>query len=82
MTRSPFSELRVNKMEDGKRRNAKGSKEVQIVFGADNDKSNRGESLQEAFKKFRKERQVCNALQVLIFKLVNFPLEEELRTVI
>lgn len=67
MTRSPFSELRVNKMEDSKRRNAKGSKEIQVVFGADNDNTNkRGESLQDAFKKFRKERQVCLALHVLL----------------
>ncbi|KAJ7393526.1 protein-glycine ligase, elongating [Desmophyllum pertusum] len=54
MTRSPFSELRVNKMEEGKRRNAKESK----LSGADKmDKTKRDESLQEAFKKFRKERQ-------------------------
>lgn len=58
MTRSPFSELRVNKMEEGKRRNAKESK----LSGADKmDKTKRDESLQEAFKKFRKERQVINS---------------------
>lgn len=70
MTRSAFSELRVNKMEDGKRRNPKEGEEIQIVFGADNDKTKRGESLQEAFKKFRKERQVSITLHVLI--LVKF----------
>jgi len=56
MTRSPCSELRVNKMGDSKRKNAKGGKEVKIKFAGDKTKS--GESLQEAFKRFRKERQV------------------------
>ncbi|KAL9971339.1 hypothetical protein ACROYT_G023851 [Oculina patagonica] len=50
-------------MQDSKRRNAKGSKEIQVVFGAENDNTNkRGESLQDAFKKFRKERQ--NAIRL------------------
>ena len=70
MTRSAFSELRVNKMQDGKQRIPKEGEEIQIVFGADNNKTKRGESLQEAFKKFRKERQVCIAHHVLI--LVKF----------
>ena len=59
MTRYPFSELRVNKfkMEDGKERHVKRSEAIEISCG-DGKKENRGESLQEAFKKFRKDRQV------------------------
>ena len=59
MTRYPFSELRGNKfeMEDGKERHVKRSEAIEISCG-DRKKENRGESLQEAFKKFRKDRQV------------------------
>ena len=59
MTRYPFSELRGNKfeMEDGKERHVKRSEAIEISCG-DGKKENRGESLQEAFKKFRKDRQV------------------------
>ena len=59
MTRYPFSELRVNKfkMEDGKERHVKRSEAIEISCG-DGKKESRGESLQEAFKKFRKDRQV------------------------
>ena len=59
MTRYPFSELRVNnfKMEDGKERHVKRSEAIEISCG-DGKNANRGESLQEAFKKFRKDRQV------------------------
>ena len=56
MTRSPCSELRLNKMADSKRKNARGGKDVKIKFAGDNTKSD--ESLQDAFKRFRKERQV------------------------
>lgn len=59
MTRYPFSELQVNKfkMADGKERHVKRSEAIEISCG-DGKKANRGESLQEAFKKFRKDRQV------------------------
>lgn len=67
MTRSPCSELRVNKMEDSKRKNAKGGKEVNIKFAGENAKS--GESLQEAFKRFRKERQVNISLHIYAWKI-------------
>jgi len=43
-------------MADSKRKNAKGRKE--------GDKANSGESLQEAFKRFRKERQVNIPLRI------------------
>lgn len=56
MTRSPCSELCVNKMADSKRKNGKGGKE--------GDKAKGGESLQEAFKRFRKERQVNIPLHI------------------
>lgn len=62
MTRSPCSEVRVNKMEDSKRKNAKSRKEVKIKFEGEKTKS--GESLQEAFKRFRKERQVNIRLHI------------------
>ena len=62
MTRSPCSEVRVHKMEDGKRNSAKGCKEVKIKFAGEKKKS--GESLQEAFKRFRKERQVNSRLHI------------------
>ena len=62
MTRSFCSELRVNKMDDGKRKSAKGGKEVKIKFACEKTKS--GESLQDAFKRFRAERQVNTPLQV------------------
>ena len=62
MTRSPCSEVRVNKMEDSKRKNAKSRKEVKIKF--DGEKTKSGESLQEAFKRFRKERQVNIRLHI------------------
>ena len=62
MTRSPYSEVRVNKMEDSKRKNAKSRKEVKIKFEGEKTKS--GESLQEAFKRFRKERQVNIRLHI------------------
>ena len=59
MTRYPFSELRGNKfeMEDDKERHVKRSEAIEISCG-DGKKESRGESLQEAFKKFRKDRQV------------------------
>ena len=59
MTRYPFSELRGNKfeMEDSKERHVKRSEAIEISCG-DGKKENSGESLQEAFKKFRKDRQV------------------------
>lgn len=62
MTRSPCSEVRVNKMEDSKRKNAKSRKEVKIKFEGEKTKS--GESLQEAFERFRKERQVNVRLHI------------------
>lgn len=70
MTRSPCSELRVNKMEDDKKKNAKGRKVLEISC-ADDKRAKQGESLQEAFKKFRKERQVwliSNMYQASVFK--------------
>lgn len=54
MTRSPFSELQENKMEESKRKTTTGS----VFWEAAEEKAKRGESLQEAFKKFRKKRQV------------------------
>lgn len=62
MTRSPCSEVRVNKMEESKRKSAKSGKEVKIKFEGEKTKS--GESLQEAFKRFRKERQVNIRLHI------------------
>lgn len=62
MTRSPCSEVRVNKMDDSKRKTAKGVKEVKIKFAG--EKAKGGESLQEAFKRFRKERQVSIPLHI------------------
>ena len=64
MTRSPFSELRLNKMEDRRRRNTTESEDVHMFSGADKEEMKSGESLQEAFKKFRKKRQVTIALHV------------------
>lgn len=57
MTRSPYSELRVNKMEDGPKTNVKVGEAMEISCG-DDKKAKQGQSLQEAFKKFRKQRQV------------------------
>ena len=62
MTRSSCSELRVNKMDDGKRKSAKKGKDVKVKFA--DEKARSGESLQEAFKRFRKERQVNIPLHV------------------
>lgn len=57
MTRSSCSELRVIKMAHGKKGNTKTGEALNISFG-DDAKAKKGESLQEAFKKFRNERQV------------------------
>jgi len=54
-------------MDDSKRKNAKGEKEVKIKFAGEKGKS--GESLQEAFKRFRRERQVKIPLHMLIIIL-------------
>lgn len=54
-------------MDDSKRKYAKGGKEVKIKFAGEKTKS--GESLQEAFKRFRKERQ--NAIIIRLSKQVN-----------
>ena len=51
-------------MDDSQRKNAKGEKEVKIKFAGEKAKS--GESLQEAFKRFRKERQVNKHLVIFI----------------
>ena len=54
-------------MEDDKKKNAKGGFSIEISCN-DDTKVKQGESLQEAFQKFRKERQVSANL-VFIVKL-------------
>ena len=58
MTRFSLSELRVKKMEESKRKNTTESEDILTLCGAAEEKAKSGESLQDAFKKFRKKRQV------------------------
>ncbi|XP_022786949.1 uncharacterized protein LOC111327109 isoform X2 [Stylophora pistillata] len=62
MTRFSLSELRVKKMEESKRKNTTESEDILTLCGAAEEKAKSGESLQDAFKKFRKKRQ--NAIRL------------------